>query len=62
MKSQELVTITLTFIVLGIVFSEDQLIGYLFIGTGLALSIITTFKLRRKTRMQTDRNGGISNG
>jgi hypothetical protein len=59
MRSQQLVTVALALVALGIVFSENQLIGYLFIGTGVLLSIITAFKLRRKTRMLTHRTGGV---
>jgi hypothetical protein len=59
MRSQELATVALALVVLGIFFSENQLIGYLFIGTGVLLSIITAFKLRRKTKMQTHRTGGV---
>ena len=59
MRSQELVTVALALVVLGIVFSENQLIGYFFIGIGVLLSVITAFKLRRKTMMQTHRTGGL---
>ena len=59
MRSQQLVTVGVALVVLGIVFSENQLIGYLFIGAGVLLSIITAFKLRRKSRMQIHRIGGV---
>ena len=45
--------------VLGIVFGEDQLVGYSFIGAGVLLSIISGFKLRRKSRTQSHRTGGV---
>jgi hypothetical protein len=48
MKSQELMTLGGTLVVLGIIFSEDQLIGYSFFGVGILLSIISVFKSRRK--------------
>jgi hypothetical protein len=35
-------------VVLGIVFSEDLLIGYSFIGAGVLLSIVSMIKSRRK--------------
>jgi hypothetical protein len=59
MRSQQLVTIGEALVVLGIVFSENQLVGYLFIGAGVLLSIITAFRLRRKSRMQINRTGGV---
>ncbi len=48
MKSQELMTFGGTLVVLGIVFSEDWLIGYAFIGVGILLSVINVFKSRTK--------------
>ena len=60
MRSQEVMTLGSTLVVLGIVFGgADRLIGYSFIGVGVLLSIISAFKLRRKTRMQSHRNGGV---
>jgi hypothetical protein len=59
MRSQQLVTIGVALVVLGIVFSKNQLVGYLFIGAGVLLSIITAFKLRMKSRMQIHRTGGV---
>jgi hypothetical protein len=59
MKSQEFITLGSTLVVLGIVFSENQLIGYSFIGVGALLSIISAFKLRRKARTQSNRTGGV---
>ena len=59
MRSQEFMTLGSTLVILGIVFgSEDRLIGYSFIGAGVLLSIISAFKLRRKSRMQINRIGG----
>jgi len=48
MKSQELMTLGGTLVVLGIVFGEDRLIGYSFFGVGILLSVISVFKARRK--------------
>jgi hypothetical protein len=48
MKSQELMTLGGTLVVLGIIFSEDRLIGYAFIGFGILLSVVSVFKSRRK--------------
>ena len=48
MKSQELMTLGGTLVVLGIIFSEDRLIGYAFIGVGILLSVISVIKSRRK--------------
>jgi hypothetical protein len=48
MKNQELVALGSTLVVLGIIFSEDRLIGYSFIGVGVLLSIISMIKSRRK--------------
>jgi hypothetical protein len=58
MRSQEFITLGSTLVVLGIVFSQDRLIGYSFIGAGVLLSIISAFKLGRKPRMQSNRIGG----
>ncbi len=56
MRSLELTTLGSTLVILGIIFGEDRLIGYSFIGAGVLLSIISAVKSRRK-RMH--RNGGI---
>jgi hypothetical protein len=48
MKSQELLTLGGTLVVLGIIFSEDRLLGYAFIGIGILLSVVSVFKSRRK--------------
>ena len=48
MKSQELMTLGGTLVVLGIIFGEDRLIGYAFIGVGILLSVISVFKSRTK--------------
>jgi hypothetical protein len=63
MRSQEFIALGSAFVVLGIVFgNEDWLIGYSFIGAGVLLSIISGFKLRRKMRTQSHRSGGVLNG
>jgi hypothetical protein len=48
MKSPELITLGSTLVVFGIVFGEDRIIGYSFIGIGILLSVISVFKSRRK--------------
>ena len=52
MRNKELQTLAATFVILGIVFADDWLIGYLLIGAGVLLSIITAIKLRRKLKIQ----------
>jgi len=52
MRSKELITLSLTLVILGIVFSDDWLIGYSLIGTGVLLSIVSAIKSRRKVGMQ----------
>jgi hypothetical protein len=49
-SSQGLMTLGSTLIVLGIVFGIDRLIGYSFIGAGVALSIIGGIKSRRNDK------------
>lgn len=58
MRSQEFMTPGIALSVLGIVFSESQLVSYSFIGVGVLLSIIGAFKLGKKSRMQYERIGG----
>jgi len=50
MKSQELMALGGTLVVLGIVFGEDRLIGYSFFGVGILLSVISVFKSRRRKK------------
>ncbi len=52
MRIKELITLASTFVILGIIFVEDWLIGYSFIGAGVLLSIVSAFKSRRKLKMQ----------
>ena len=60
MRSQELMTLGSTLVVLGIIFGAmDRLIGYSFIGAGVLLSIVSAFKLRRKPEKQSQRTGGV---
>ena len=47
-SSQGLVALGSAFVVLGIVFGTDRLIGYSFIGAGVLLSVIGAIKSRRK--------------
>ncbi len=62
MRSQEFMTLGSALIVLGIVFSQEPLLGYSFIGAGVLFSVAGGFKLRRKTRTQSYRGGGVRNG
>ena len=50
MKNQDLVTLAGTLVVLGILFGEDRLIGYSFIGAGVLLSVVIAIKARRTLR------------
>ncbi len=59
MRSQEFMTLGSVLIVLGIVFSQEQLLGYSFIGAGVLISVIGGFQLRRKMRTQSHRSGGV---
>jgi hypothetical protein len=59
MRSQEFMSLGSALIVLGIVFSQEQLLGYSFIGAGVLVSAIGGFKLRRKMRTQSHRSGGV---
>ena len=45
-----------TLIVLGIIFGDDPLIGYSFIGVGVLLSIISAIKSRSKRMKQRSAN------
>jgi len=47
-KDNALVTLGMVFVVLGIIFGEDRLLGYSFIGVGVLLSIISA--IGRKNR------------
>lgn len=44
MKSQELVTLGSTLVVLGIIFGDDPLIGYSFIGAGVLTAVVSMIK------------------
>ena len=59
MKSQEFMTLGSALIVLGIVFSQEQLLGYSFIGAGVLVSAIGGFNLRRKMKAQSHRSVGV---
>jgi len=54
MRSQEFTTLGSTLVILGIVFSEDRLIGYSFIGVGILLSVISVIKSRRKEQRSVE--------
>ena len=60
MKSQELMALGSTLVVLGIIFgATDRLIGYSFIGAGVLLSIVSAIKLGRELRTQSHGTGGV---
>jgi hypothetical protein len=52
MRNKELLALAFTFVILGIVFAEDWLIGYSLIGAGVLLSIVSAMKSRRKLKAQ----------
>ncbi len=45
-KDSAPMTLGLTLVALGIVFSEDPLLGYSFIGAGVSLSVIAAFSAK----------------
>ena len=49
-KENTLVTVGTMFVVLGIVFGDDRLVGYSFIGLGVLLSIASVIGRRNETR------------
>ena len=60
MRSLEFATLGSTLVVLGIIFgASDRLIGYSFIGAGVLLSIADAFRLRRKSKTQSQQTGGV---
>ena len=59
MRSQEFMTLGSTLVILGIVFGEDWLIGYSFIGVGVLVSIISIIKSKGRPRKQSHRTGGV---
>ena len=57
MRSQEIITLGSTLVVLGIISgASDRLIGYSFIGVGVLLSAMSAIKSRRR---HSQRNGGV---
>jgi hypothetical protein len=58
MRSQEFTTLGSTLVILGIVFGEDRLIGYSFIGAGVLLSIVSIVISKRKAK-EANRTGGV---
>lgn len=58
MGSQEFITLGVALIALGIVFVENQLVGYSFIGVGVLLSIISATRLGKKSKTQSNGIGG----
>ena len=59
MRSQEYMTLGSTLVILGIIFSQEQLIGYSFIGAGVLVSIVSAIISRRKPRTQSHRTGDV---
>jgi hypothetical protein len=59
MRSSEFTTLGSTLVILGIIFGQDRLIGYSFIGAGVFLSIISAFKSRRKPRTESNGAGDV---
>ena len=51
-----LLTLGPTLVVLGIIFGDDPLIGYSFIGVGVLLSIISAIRSRSKRMKQRSAN------
>ena len=48
-KDNALQTLGFTLVVLGIVFGDDLLVGYSFIGVGVLLSIISAVRVKKET-------------
>jgi len=55
-EDNALLTLGLTLVVVGIIFGDDPLIGYSFIGVGVLLSIISAIKSRSKRMKQRSAN------
>jgi len=55
MRSQKIISLGSTLVVLGIVFGQDRLIGYSFIGAGILLSIISAIKSRKPEDAKTSK-------
>ena len=51
-----ILTLGLVLVVLGIMFGDDPLIGYLFVGVGVLLSIISAIRSRSKRMNQQSTN------
>ncbi len=47
-KPSNLAILGMSLVVLGIIFGDDRLIGYSFIGVGILLSIVDTIRNRKK--------------
>jgi hypothetical protein len=56
MKNQEISSLGTTFVVLGIIFGADQIIGYLFIGFGVFLSIFSLIQDKKKNKLGGNQN------
>jgi hypothetical protein len=59
MRTQKFITLGSTLVVLGIVFGENRLIGYSFIGAGVLVSIIGAVKSRGKLWTKSNGTGGV---
>jgi hypothetical protein len=55
MRSQKIISLGSTLVVLGIVFGQDRLIGYSFIGAGILLSIISAIESRKPEDAKTSK-------
>jgi len=54
MRNQKFTTLGSTLVILGIIFGENRLIGYSFIGAGVLLSVISVIKSRRKEQRSVE--------
>ena len=54
MRSQEFITLGSSLVILGIIFGEDRLIGFSFIGAGVLLSVISVIKSVRKEQRSVE--------
>jgi hypothetical protein len=57
-ENLEFATVGSILVMLGIVFGEDRLIGYSFIGAGVLLSIVSVLK-SRKPKTESRGTGGV---
>jgi hypothetical protein len=55
-EDNTILTVGLALVVLGIIFGDDPLVGYSFIGVGVLLSIISAIRSRTKMMKQPSAN------